>query len=186
MDAIEALHNRVSIPVLKDPAPTPEQVQAMLKAATRAPDHKMLKPWRFIIIEGQGRERFGDLLVRAVLAKDPQTTDEVLTKARNKPLRAPMIIVTIACLTDHPKVPEIEQLITAGVAANNIVTAAFALGLGAYWRTGAPAYDEVVKEGLGLAGNEQITGFIYLGTPDGRCRRLPEPDTAICSSHWPS
>jgi len=81
MDAIEALHNRVSSPLLKEPAPTPEQVQTLLKAAIRAPDHKMLKPWRFIIIEGQGRERFGDLLAKAAKEKDPQIDEEALTKA---------------------------------------------------------------------------------------------------------
>ena len=184
MDAIEALHNRVSSPLLKDPAPTPEQVQTLLKAAVRAPDHKMLKPWRFIIIEGQGRERFGELLAKAAKVKNPQIDEEALTKARNKPLRAPMIIVSIACLSDHPKVPQVEQIITAGAAANNIVTAAFALGLGAYWRTGSPAFDETVKSGLGLADNEQITGFIYLGKPDGRARRLFEADVSECSSYW--
>jgi len=185
MDAISALHNRVSSPLLKEPAPTSEQLQTLLKAAMRAPDHKMLKPWRFIIIEGQGRESFGGLLAKAAQAKDPQIDDEALNKARNKPFRAPMIIVSIACLTEHPKVPEVEQLITAGAAASNIVTAAFALGLGAYWRTGSPAYDETVKQGLGLAVNEEITGFIYLGTPDGRSRRLPESDPSECSSYWP-
>jgi len=186
MDAIEALHNRVSSSLLKEPAPTPQQVESLLKAAMRAPDHKMLKPWRFLIIEGQGREAFGELLAKAAKAKDPQIDEEALTKARNKPFRAPMIIVSIACLTDHPKVPQVEQIITAGAAANNIVTAAFALGLGAYWRTGSPAFDDTVKAGLGLADNEQITGFIYLGAPDGRRRRLPESDISECSSYWPS
>jgi len=185
MDAIQALHNRVSSPLLKEPAPTTEQLDVLLKAAMRAPDHKMLKPWRFLIIEEAEREDFGELLAEAAQKKDPQIDEEALTKARNKPLRAPMIIVSIACLTEHPKVPQVEQIITAGAAANNIVTAAYALGLGAYWRTGSPAFDETVKEGLGLADNEQIIGFIYLGTPDGRSRRLPESDPSECSKHWP-
>jgi len=185
MDAIQALHNRVSSPLLKEPAPTTEQLDVLLKAAMRAPDHKMLKPWRFLIIEGTGRQAFGDLLAKAAQVNDPQIDDEALIKARNKPLRAPVIIVSIACLTEHPKVPEIEQIITAGAAANNIVTAAYAIGLGAYWRTGSPAFDETVKTGLGLADNEQIIGFIYLGTPDGRSRRLPESDPSECSEHWP-
>lgn len=186
MDTIEALHNRVSSPLLKEPAPTTEQLNNLLKAASRAPDHKMLKPWRFLIIEGPGREAFGELLAKAAQLRDPHIDDEGLTKARNKPLRAPMILVAIACVSEHPKVPEIEQVITAGAAANNIITAAYALGLGAYWRTGTPAFDDTVKEGLGLTENEQIIGFIYLGTPDGRSRRLPEFDVSECSSHWPS
>ncbi len=185
MDAIQALHNRVSSPLLKEPAPTTKQLDVLLKAAMRAPDHKMLKPWRFLVIEGAGREVFGELLAKAAQEKDPQIDEQALTKARNKPLRAPMIIVSIACLTEHPKVPQIEQIITAGAAANNIVTAAYALGLGAYWRTGSPAFDETVKAGLGLAENEQIIGFIYLGTADGRSRRLPEPDPSECSKKWP-
>lgn len=185
MDAIHALHNRVSSPLLKAPGPTAEQLQTLLKAAMRAPDHGMLKPWRFIIIEGQARHAFGDLLANVATSNNPQIGEAALSKARNKPLRAPMIIVTIACLAEHPKAPKIEQLISAGAAANNIVTAAFALGIGAYWRTGSPAYDEAVKSGLGLAENEQIIGFIYLGTPDGRSRRLPESDPSECSSYWP-
>jgi len=185
MDAIEALHNRISSPLLTEPAPNAKQLDSLLKAAMRAPDHKMLKPWRFLIIEGAGRQAFGDLLATAAQARDPQIDDEALEKARNKPFRAPMIIVAIACITEHPKVPEIEQIITAGAAANNIVTAAYALGLGAYWRTGTPAFDETVMKGLGLAENEQTIGFIYLGTPDGRSRRLPELDPTECSRHWP-
>ena len=185
MDAITALHNRVSRPLLTEPAPTAEQLDSLIRAAMRAPDHKMLKPWRLIIIEGQGRERLGELLAQAAKARDPQADKEALDKARGKPLRAPMIIVAVACLSEHPKVPEIEQMITAGAAANNIVTAAYALGLGAYWRTGAAAYDERVKQGLGLAVNEEIIGFIYLGTPEGRERRLPETDPAECCSYWP-
>lgn len=185
MDAIEALHNRVSSPLLKAPAPNAEQLETLLKAASRAPDHKMLKPWRFLIIEGEGREVLGALLMKAAQASNPDIDDEGLAKARSKPMRAPMIIVAIATLNEHPKVPEVEQLITAGAAANNIVTAAFALGLGAYWRTGTPAFDETVKAGLGLSANEQIIGFIYLGTPDGRSRRLPEFDASECSRRWP-
>jgi nitroreductase len=144
----------------------------------------MLKPWRFLIIEGQGRNALGELLAQAAQAKNPNIDAAGLEKARNKPLRAPLIIVAIACLTEHAKVPAVEQLITAGAAANNIVTAAFALDIGAYWRTGAPAYDDMVKAGLGLIENEQIIGFIYLGTPEGRSRRLPETDPSIWSRYW--
>lgn len=185
MDAIDALHNRISSPLLTEPAPSQSQLEMLLKAASRAPDHKMLKPWRFLIIEGEGRNQLGELLVKAAQASNPSIDEEGVTKARLKPLRAPMILVAIASPEEHPKVPEIEQIITAGAAANNVVTAAYALGIGAYWRTGSPAFDPVVKAGLGLEESEHIIGFIYLGAPEGRPRRLPEFDPSECSKSWP-
>lgn len=184
MDLLTALQTRVSCPLLTDPGPSEEQIQELVKAAARAPDHKSLRPWRFLLIEGDARLGMGELLAKAVMSDNPDADAAALDKARRKPLRAPTIIVAIATITEHPKVPEIEQIISAGAAANNLVTAAFAIGIGAYWRTGGAAFHPLVKEGLGLQENEQIIGFIYLGTPKTQLRPAPVAEPGEFIERW--
>ncbi len=166
MDAIEALTTRASLPRLGAPGPDAEAVQTILRSALRAPDHGMLRPWRFLTIEGDARARFGDVLARALAARIPGTPAAAVENERGKPLRAPLIIVA-AARTDpqHPKIPEVEQVASAAAAAQNISLAAHALGFGCFWRTGQPAYDPSVKEALGLAPTDHIVGFMYIGTP---------------------
>ncbi|SIS81664.1 nitroreductase family protein [Neptunomonas antarctica] len=187
MNAIEMLHNRVSAPVLMAPAPSPEQLDVMFRAALRAPDHAGLRPWRFLVIEGEAREHLGDLFVKAMRAKELELTDESAGKLRKKPLRAPMIIVAVAKIQQHPKVPEIEQVITAGCATQALLQGAYAQGLGAMWRTGEMTFDPVVKAGLGLQAHEQVVGFIYLGTTK-RMRQISdsklESDLESIVSDW--
>lgn len=184
MDALALLQNRVSCAMLDAPAPTQEQIADMVKAAARAPDHAALKPWRLLLIEGEARHSFGEVIAQSLLVDNPNADAASIEKARRKPLRAPAIIVVIAKTSEHPKVPEIEQVITAGAAATQIVSAAFALGLGAYWRTGSPAYHPLVKEGLGLKANESIVGFIYLGTPQIKTKKAPEVDVDALLEVW--
>ena len=172
MNALELLQTRVSRPILKEPAPDRSELEIIFNAALRAPDHARLRPWRFITIEGDQRTRLGELFIAAIKQATPDADDRTLGKAITKPLRAPMIIVVVASLQPHPKVPEIEQIISAGCAAQNILLAAHALGFGAMWRTGGMAYDPVVKRGLGLGGNERIIGFIYVGSTSGSERKI--------------
>lgn len=186
MDALELLHGRVSIPVLGEPGPTAEQMDAMVRAALRAPDHAVLRPWRFIEISGEGRERFGEALLRAKLQSEPDLAEPQQIKMRSKALRAPTIIVVVATLTEHYKVPEVEQLISAGCAANNMILAAHALGLGAMWRTGASAYNAQLMRDMGLGEDEQIVGFLYVGTPAGSIKKVPELDPAEFLTRWPA
>lgn len=171
MDAIFALHQRVSLSKLEAPAPSAEQLDIIFRAATRAADHGNLKPWRFLIVEGQGLENMGCLFARVAADKKTDITQAEMDRFKSMPLRAPMVIVVIAKCQHHPKVPQVEQLLSAGAAAQNILNAAFALGLGAVWRTGDMAYDDTIKKALGLVttdkSNEHIVGFIYIGTPTG-------------------
>lgn len=183
MEATELLINRVSSPVLEGPAPTAEQLDLIYRAALRAPDHGNLKPWRFIQIEGEGRDRLADLFIEVAKTKNPDMSDAEIEKLRGKPLRAPMIIVVVAKLTDHPKVPQIEQQIAAGCAAHGILLAAFAQGVDAIWRTGSMAFDPMVFRGLGLEENEQITGFLYLGKAR-KHRALPDLNPADFVQQW--
>ncbi|WP_374438678.1 nitroreductase family protein [Pseudomonas panipatensis] len=184
MEAYDALVNRVSHARLGEPAPSAEQLDRLFRVALRAPDHGQLRPWRFLTVEGEARGQLGELFARATRAAQPEATPEALAKARAMPMRAPTLVVAIARLHEHPKVPEIEQLLAAGCAAYGLLQAAFVEGLGAIWRTGALASDPLVQQGLGLSANERIIGFIYLGTPTGE-RRQPIPlDPAAFVSAW--
>jgi len=185
MNAIDVLQQRVSAPRLGLPAPTQVQREAMLKAAMRAADHGLLRPWHFLFVEGEGLDRLGDLFVGAAKAKNEALTSTEIERLKEMPKRAPLICIVIARCQDHPKVPVIEQLISAGAAAQNLITAAFALNIGAVWRTGEMAYSAQVKKGLGLTGGEEIVGFIYLGTP---LRPIGSPREMVLKdffSAWP-
>ncbi|MBT8147505.1 MAG: nitroreductase, partial [Gammaproteobacteria bacterium] len=143
MDALEALLNRTSVPKLTGPPPSGTNLENICQAALRAADHGVLRPWRFLVISGDSRHKLGDLFVEAAAAKDPTMDSMALERVRQKPLRAPLIIVSISCPQSHPKVPEIEQDLSAAAATQNMLLAAFAQGIGAFWRTGSMAYDTV-------------------------------------------
>ena len=154
------------MPRLGPPGPSPDDLRTILGGALRAPDHGMLRPWRFITIEGNARSAFGDVLAGALAARVPDVPAAAVENERGKPLRAPLIIVVAATVDpQHPKIPEIEQVTSTAAAAQNIALAAHALGFGCFWRTGQPAYDLTVKEALGLAPDDHIVGFMYIGTP---------------------
>ncbi|MCG7600919.1 nitroreductase family protein [Halomonas sp. McH1-25] len=185
MDAMTLLHERNSMGKLAGPPPSRDQLDAMYRAALRAPDHKELTPWRFIEFSGEGIDRLGELFAEGERQAKPGIDEAQLDSIRKKPKRAPMIIAVIAKVTpDLPKVPPIEQVISAGCAAHGILLAAHAMGLGAMWRSGTFAFDETVKKGLGLGEHDQIVGFIYLGQPGGRLKPLPERDPSDFVEHW--
>jgi nitroreductase len=184
MDALEALHNRTSVPKLTDPAPSGDCLQNIFKAALRAADHGVLRPWRFLTIAGNSRHKLGDLFVKAAEAADSTRDQAALERLRQKPLRAPLIIVTIAIHHEHAKIPELEQDLSAAAATQNMLLAAYAQDIGAFWRTGSMAYDPVVKKGLGLTENEKIIGFLYLGQQDCATRRLADPDVSEYFQSW--
>ena len=185
MQALDALLNRVSVPRLLEPAPTQEQRDVLFAAAMRAPDHGQLRPWRFLTVEGAAREQMGTLLVEAARLQDPDAPQAVLDKAQNGPLRAPLVVVVIARLQEHFKVPKSEQLLAAACAAHGILLAAYAQGIGAVWRTGDLAYSEHVAKGLGLAEGEEVIAFLYLGTPQKEPRVAEKVDLTEFVSAWP-
>ncbi|CAM3906823.1 putative NAD(P)H nitroreductase YdjA [Pseudomonas reidholzensis] len=183
MEALDALLNRVSVPRLTDPAPNAAQREALFQAALRAPDHGQLRPWRFLTVEGAARDKLGELFAAAVANKG-DASQAALDKARAMPLRAPLLIVVIARLQDHFKVPKSEQLLAAGCAAHGILIAAHAQGIGAVWRTGDLAFDAHVHQGLGLEANEELIGYLYVGTPVNEPRTAPILETADFVRVW--
>ncbi|MDU8544006.1 nitroreductase family protein [Pseudomonas syringae group sp. J248-6] len=184
MQALDVLLNRVSVPRLVDPVPDAAQREIMFGAALRSPDHGQLKPYRFLTVEGTARERMGELLVEALQQSSGEITPQALEKARLGPLRAPLVVVVIARLQDHFKVPRSEQMITAGCAAHGVLLAAYALGVGAVWRTGELCYTPHVAKGFGLEADEEVIGFLYLGTPQNPPREAPKVDVGGFVSEW--
>jgi len=168
-----AIISRRSTSKLSAPAPDRDVVTLMLKAAESAPDHGRLKPWRFYVVEGEALNALGEAYTRA--STQFNTNDpKVLDKVRNMPLRAPMVIVATAVVTEG-KIPEIEQYVSVGVAIQNMQLVAEEAGFAAMWRTGGVAYDPAIKALFDLGEQDQIIGFLYLGTSDatGEPRRDP-------------
>ena len=184
MDALEVLHTRVSAPRLGGELPEQETLNNIFRAALRAPDHALLRPWRFITIKEAGLPALGDLFAEATREINPESTDVEIEKARAKPLRAPLIVVAVATVTEHAKVPEVEQVISAGTAAHSMLLAAYAQGIVAMWRTGSMAYHPSVHAGLGLVEGEHIVGFLYMGERQGKSRNLPRLDVEDFVSDW--
>jgi len=177
MDALELLVNRRSASRLADPAPAGEQLENILRAGMRAPDHGTLQPWHFFIIEGEGRERFSALLEQGAIAAEQD--DKAVEKARNAPFRAPMIIAVVAKCQPHHKVPKWEQEMSAGCAVMAMQMAAVAQGYNGIWRSGPLTDSPVVREGLGCGADDKIVGFLYLGTPQLKASTtVTVPDTS--------
>jgi nitroreductase len=163
MDALDALNSRATAKTYGDTPPTKEHLAQVLQAAVRAPDHGRLRPWRFMLIEGNQRRKFGDMLAASALRRVPGLSAGDLQRERDKAMRAPLIIVVACRAVTGTKVPVIEQILAAGAAAQNILLALHALGYAAAWKTGDAAYDVEVKKALGLAADDHIVGFMYTG-----------------------
>ena len=185
MDALTALLSRSSASRLVEPAPLGEARERIFRAALRAPDHGHLRPWRFLVVEGEGRARLGAALARAMQRHAPDTAPQALDRLRANPLRAPLLVVLVAHLGAHPKVPEIEQLHSLACAAGYMLLAAHAEGFGAIWRTGEISYTAERRAELGLAENERVLGFLYLGTPEGPPKPPEELPLEAHFRPWP-
>ncbi len=183
MQAIDALLRRYSARALSEPAPDDAALGLILESATRAPDHGRLRPWRFIVIGTEERATFGELLAEHLRRTKPGASEESLDRERRKAFRAPMIIA-VAAVIQEGKIPEIEQILSAGAAAQNMLHAAFALGFNAVWKTGGPAYDGHVKTALGLNPKDAIVGFLYVGTDEAGPGELPRPDWRDFVHRW--
>ena len=188
MDALDAILTRRTVPPFKMGPPGPDEaaLQQILTAGVAAPDHGMLRPWRFLVVRGSGRQRLGELFAEFVNRVAPSASPEEIEKQRTAPTRAPVIVVVAARLRPaHPKIPEVEQLASVAAAAENMLLAAHALGFAAKWSTGKQAYDGVVKEGLGLGMDDRIIGFLYLGSYAAGHEAPPRPGLDGVVSEWP-
>lgn len=184
MQAIEALRRRYSARSLTEPAPDDATLALILECATRVPDHGRLRPWRFIVIKSEQRAQFGEVLAGHVRRTKPSASEEALEREKRKAFRAPLIVAVAAVLQDDAKIPAIEQILSAGAAAQNMLQAALALGFNGVWKTGGAAYDDQVKGALGLEPKDAIVGFIYLGTDTEGPGSLRRPDWHEFVRYW--
>jgi nitroreductase len=179
LDAIDALHQRTASPRLIEPAPSSSELETIYKAGLRAPDHAMLRPWRFLVVKTGAREKLGELFAENI---NPNSEEEK-TKLRNAPMRAPIVIVAVAEIQEHPKVPPVEQITATAAAIQNMSVAIHALGYSSIWRTGKAAFNDGVKEALGFGGKDEIVGFLYVGTPTVQ-REVPENKVEDYFKEW--
>ena len=181
---LDFLKSRNSAPRLAEPGPSDAEVDEMLRCALRSPDHCWLRPWRFLSVAGEQREALGELMLASLLRREPEADEAARSKALKAPLRAPRLLVALVAETEHPKVPDWEQQLSAGCAAFSVMLAAEAMGYAAIWRTGAVARDRQFLRELGAADNEKIVGFIYLGTRDGDPKSVPELEPTQFHALW--
>jgi nitroreductase len=180
---------------LGEPGPTPEQTARLLKIAARVPDHGMLEPWRFIVLAGEAREvasgRIAEAYTQALatdmadFARDnPEKAARQAAKMPKLFARAPLVVVVVSRADPAARKPEIEQLLSAGAVSMNLITAATAMGFGADWLTGWPAYDPRAHAILGLAPGEKVAGFVHIGTTMRASPERRRPDMAAITTHW--
>ena len=185
-DLLSLLQARRSVPSkqLQAPGPDDATLMRMLQAAVRVPDHGKLVPFRFLRIQGQARQSLGEILAARTLQLDPEAPQGAVDKDRARFSFAPLIVTVIARLVAGHKVPEQEQLLTAGCVCFALLQSAQALGFGAQWLTGWAAYDQEIGKVLGLGADEKIAGFIHIGTPRLEAPERDRPDAAALLEDW--
>lgn len=177
-NALELLKTRSSrkLADLVAPAPDEGQLNEILTIAARVPDHGAMRPWRFIVHPRETRAALVEKLVANFRAGNPNASDAEADKQRLRFTDSPLIVTVVSKIAANPKVPDVEQLLSAGAACMNLLHAAHALGFGANWLTGWAAFDKSSKELFGLADNEQIAGFVHIGTPKGEAPQRARPE----------
>lgn len=182
MLALDLLLTRSSFSKLIAPAPEGEALQNILAAGLRAPDHAHLSPYEFIVCQGEGLQRLTDIFVDASVKS--QFEESKIEKAKTMCFRAPMIIVAIMKYQEHEKVPRVEQIATTSCAVQNMQMAAQAQGFNGMWRTGKLATNEHVRDAFNLNNEDEIVGFLYLGTPETDVPIKRDRDIEKFVSHW--
>ena len=174
----------VTAPFLADPGPDRETLDEMITIACRVPDHGKLAAWRFVVFEGDARNEAGRLLAELVRSREPDASEERLEFERKQFLPAPLTIGVISTAVPHVKIPEYEQLLSAGNACFNLCHAANAFGFGAHWVTRWFSYDEQAAAILGAAPGERFVGFVHIGSPQTRLEDRDRPDIASKTVFW--
>jgi nitroreductase len=175
MELFEAIYGRASIAKVKpDPVPR-DTIEKLLSAAVQAPNHHRIRPWRFVVLTGEARNRLGEVMARSLKARLPETNDRLLEIESAKPLRAPLVIAVGVDKPAIPKVVDIENVCAVAAAVENLLLAAVGLGLAAMWRTGGAAFDPQVKAFLGFAPDQHLIGFVYVGYAEAERTPVERP-----------
>lgn len=174
---IDYLAVRRSVPAFQmcEPGPSKAELEEILTLAVRVPDHGKIAPWRFVVYRGEERVRIGEALLALALEKNPQLSDEMIAVERARFTRAPVVIAVISTAAPHAKIPEWEQLMSAGAVCLNLLMAANAHGFVSNWLTEWFAYDERAYPLLGVKPGEKVAGFIHLGSTTFPVTERPRP-----------
>ncbi len=171
--------------LMSEPGPSAAQLDEILTIAARVPDHKKLVPWRFIVFEGDARRQFGERIAEACKAEDTMEPSEIRLKVeRERLMRAPVVVAVISRITPKPGAPEWEQILSAGASAMNLCVAANAMGYATCWLTEWIAYSPRIRAALGIAENERVVGFIYIGTSASKPEERPRPALPDVVTRW--
>jgi len=165
------------------PGPSAAELDAMLAAAMRVPDHGKLAPWRFVVIDQAGRPALARLLEESYVAEKPGASRTELEAMRSFAAHAPCLIVLMAKLQPAHHIPVWEQQLSVGAAAMQLLNAGHALGYVGNWLTGWPAYSAAVPAALG-APDETIAGFFFFGTAAKLLEERPRPAPGAVVRHW--
>ncbi|GAB3027208.1 nitroreductase [Oleiagrimonas citrea] len=184
-DALHVLLNRCSVPSrqLEAPGPDASELEHLLTGAIRVPDHGKLEPWRLVTLQGDAKLEFGRRLAQRAVERDPDLPPAKREKETLRYTFAPLVVTVIARIQEG-RIPEQEQLLSAGCVAYNLLLGAQAMGYGAQWLTGWAAYDPEVAGILGLAAHERVVGFVHIGTPKLDVPQRDRPDLADIVSAW--
>ena len=185
-DALNNILNRNSHRKLTKPAPSQDEMDLVFQAALRAPDHAWLRPSSFIEIQGEGLKKLSEAFVSYAKENIEDLEIEKLKKYEQAPFRAPMIVVLICTPKKHSKVPEVEQIMSTATAGQNILLALNSLGYGGIWRTGTFSLNNKIGKYLELNKGQQVVGYLYIGTPEGKPKKIPELDVNDFVTKWDS
>ncbi len=183
---IEYLKTRRSVPLpfLQEPGPSAKELEEILTIGTRVPDHAKMVPWRLITYSGQARAIIGKKLAEMALARNPDMDEDAIKTEKNQFLPAPLTIGVLSKTSEHFKVAKIEQILSAGAVALNLVHGANAFGYGAHWVTRWFAYDKEAAEMLGANDGEQFVAFVHIGTATRRLEERDRPALSDIVSEW--
>lgn len=183
---LDFLSTRRSIKIaeLAEPGPDGQTLEAILHVGARVPDHGKLGPWRFVVLAGDNRAAFGDVVRTHVAQKDPKADAALLEAEATRFMRAPCVVAVVSTAAPHAKIPEWEQILSAGALCYSILLAARAHGFGGVWLSEWVSYDQDICAALGLTNSERLAGYLYLGTANAAPIERARPDVASRIQHW--
>lgn len=169
---------------LTTPGPNAKELNCILRAAHRVPDHKKLGPWRFIVFQGDARQAAGEQLAQALNIENPCATPQMLAFEKIRFLQAPLVIAVVSSPVENEKVPEWEQTLSAGAASQNMLLAAHSMGYAGQWLTEWYNYSDTIKHVFGLNKTEKFAGFIYIGSACKTPTERERPNLEDRVSFW--
>ena len=185
-EALERISSRRSVKAmdLQEPGPSPESLSTILGSALRVPDHGKLGPWRLVVFEHEDRAAFGDILAARWQALNPNANEAQIHFEQNRFMRAPTVVAVISERQAGHKIPEWEQILSAGAVCQNLLVAASLAGFAAQWLTEWYTYDEHIQSLFNIGEHEDIAGFVYLGSAERKPDERARPDNETRIQRW--